>query len=68
MTPFKNDNKRFGASLLALSSTRVGVILANEMYGNHSLVIAIRYGAIRKQFGPNENEIPILEYQTHVSF
>lgn len=68
VTPFKDHNKRFAASLLALSSTRVAVILGSAFYGTHSLVIAIRYAAIRKQFGPNNNEIPILEYQTHVSF
>lgn len=68
VTPFKDLNKRFGASLLALSKTRISIILGNEFYGMHSLVIAIRYAAIRKQFGPNKNEIPILEYQTHVSF
>ena len=33
-----------------------------------ALTIAIRYAAIRKQFGPGngQDEIPILEYQLHV--
>lgn len=33
---------------------------------NIALTTAIRYGAVRKQFGPSrDNEIPILEYQLH---
>lgn len=32
-----------------------------------ALTIAIRYCAVRKQFGPTEdNELPVIEYQTQV--
>ncbi|XP_066246388.1 peroxisomal acyl-coenzyme A oxidase 3-like [Euwallacea similis] len=64
-TPIKDDNRRFGVTLLALSNTRVGVISIIEMYGTHAVTIAVRYAAVRKQFGPKDLEIPILEYQTH---
>lgn len=68
ITAFKDDNKRFGASLIALSKTRVSIISTNELTGSWAVIIAIRYSAVRKQFGPpNNEEIPILEYQTQVS-
>lgn len=33
-----------------------------------AVMIAVRYAAVRKQFGPegSNEEVPILEYQTHV--
>lgn len=64
VTPFVDDSKRFGASLLALSATRVGVIISSELFGTKALTIAVRYAGVRKQFGPGDVEIPILEYQT----
>lgn len=65
-TPYDNESERFGASLLALSATRVEVIVQSEIYGGYALSIAIRYSGVRKQFGPGEQEIPVLEYQTQV--
>lgn len=64
ITPYDNESERFGASLLALSATRVEVIVQSEIYGGFALTIAIRYSGVRKQFGPGEEEIPVLEYQT----
>lgn len=66
ITPYDNESERFGASLLALSATRVEVIVQSEIYGGFALTIAIRYSGVRKQFGPGEEEIPVLEYQTQV--
>jgi hypothetical protein len=36
---------------------------------NQALTIAIRYAAVRKQFGPGngKDEVPIIEYQLHVN-
>ncbi|XP_050305249.1 peroxisomal acyl-coenzyme A oxidase 3-like [Anthonomus grandis grandis] len=65
VTAIKDDNHRFGASLLALSVTRSGVICTAEMYATCALIIAIRYAGVRKQFGTGGSEMPILEYQTH---
>lgn len=64
VSPFKDANKRFGESIGSLSVGRVGIInicLANLQ---KALTIAVRYSAVRRQFGPaNEEEQPILEYQ-----
>lgn len=68
ITAIKDPNKRHGAALGSLSGGRVNITVMVESYGVKALAIAIRYAAVRKQFGPNENEeVPILEYQSHVS-
>lgn len=68
-SPFKDPNKRHGASLGALSIGRINITTISNAYLIKAITIAIRYAAVRKQFGPNEDvEIPILEYQSHVSF
>ncbi len=54
-------------SLGALSNGRVGLTHYGSCFMNRALTIAIRYGAVRKQFGPtSDEEIPIIEYQAHV--
>jgi len=36
-------------------------------YMSIAITIAVRYCAVRKQFGPTENnELPVIEYQTQV--
>lgn len=68
MTAVKDPNKRHGAALGSLSGGRVNIAIIVEAYATKALAIAIRYAAVRKQFGPNEKEeVPILEYQSHVS-
>ncbi|KAK7082183.1 acyl-Coenzyme A oxidase, partial [Halocaridina rubra] len=62
-TPFKDPNKRFGASLGNLSVGRVGIIGFGVVHLRKALTIAIRYSAVRKQFGPAEEELPVIEYQ-----
>ncbi|KAJ8939079.1 hypothetical protein NQ318_008683 [Aromia moschata] len=64
VTPIKDPNKRHGAGLGLLSAGRVIITSVCETLGTKALTIAIRYAAVRKQFGPDE-EIPILEYQSH---
>jgi len=67
-TPFKSSSKRFGASLGSLSTGRVGICSLTIGLLIKCLTIAVRYAAVRKQFGPEPGqEIPIIEYQTHVN-
>lgn len=64
VTPYKDPNKRFGASLGALSGGRVGITGMGACNLKLCMPIAIRYSAVRRQFGPEEGEeIPVLEYQ-----
>lgn len=67
VTRFKSDRDRHGAALGALSMGRVNITGYCEQYGTKALTIAIRYAALRKQFGPEgKEEVAILEYQSHV--
>lgn len=64
VTPYKDPNKRFGASLGALSGGRVGITSMSVVNLRSCIPIAIRYSAVRRQFGPpGKDEIPVLEYQ-----
>ena len=63
----QDPNKRFGISLGALSNGRIGLTYFSYCFMSMALTIAVRYSAVRKQFGATpENEVPILEYQLHV--
>ncbi|KAL1379947.1 hypothetical protein pipiens_014546 [Culex pipiens pipiens] len=66
VSPYKDESKRFGASLGALSGGRVGICGIANMYLMKAISIAIRYSASRKQFGPDDKseEWPVLEYQS----
>lgn len=64
-TPFRDPNKRFGASMGILSGGRVHITTISTAYLQKAVVIATRYSAVRKQFGPDDgaDELPVLEYQ-----
>lgn len=67
VTPYKDPSRRLVASLGSLSAGRVNISCLCETLGVKALTVAIRYAAVRKQFGPNEEEeLPILEYQSLV--
>ncbi|GAB1864727.1 Acyl-coenzyme A oxidase [Camponotus japonicus] len=65
MLAIKDERKRYGSSLGALSSGRVSITLMCSHYMSLALTIAIRYCAVRKQFGPTDknDELPVIEYQ-----
>lgn len=57
-----------GASLGSLSVGRLSIVNICVAYITKAVPIAIRYTAVRKQFGPpNGEELPVLEYQLVVS-
>ncbi|KAG6453258.1 hypothetical protein O3G_MSEX008062 [Manduca sexta] len=64
-SPIRDPKKRFGASLGILSGGRVHITSISTNYLVKAIVIAIRYSAVRKQFGPENaaEEMPVLEYQ-----
>lgn len=64
----QTSSKRFGASLGALSSGRVGISSLAVGLLISCCTIAVRYSCVRKQFGPSPGvEIPVIEYQTQVN-
>lgn len=66
ITPFKDTSKRLGASLGILSGGRVSICGIAATYSVKAITIAIRYSAVRRQFGMDKDskELPILDYQS----
>lgn len=62
-SPIKDPRKRFGTSLSALSGGRAQVINVSHVNLLKAVTIAIRYSAARRQFGPTEDELAVIEYQ-----
>lgn len=62
--------KLLGAILESFSAGRLGIMQESSNTISHAAVIAVRYAAVRKQFGYEKDgpEVPIIEYQLHVSF
>lgn len=66
---FSEPTKILGAALESFSAGRLGIMQESTNTLSQAAVIAVRYAAIRKQFGTDVHgpETPIIEYQLHVS-
>ncbi|KAL1490173.1 hypothetical protein ABEB36_012910 [Hypothenemus hampei] len=68
---FSDPGRILGAALENLSTGRVGIMQESSNNLICAVTIALRYAAVRKQFGPNgdggdtKNEWPLIEYQLH---
>ncbi|KAH8240830.1 hypothetical protein KR026_005838 [Drosophila bipectinata] len=62
----KDERKRLGASLGALSVGRVNITAITYVALSKAVTIATRYAASRRQFGPPNSpaEWPVIEYQS----
>lgn len=59
----KKPEKRFAASLAGLIRGRLGVLIGSTANLRNALTIALRYSAVRRQFGGSSGiEQPILDY------
>lgn len=62
-----SPNFSAGASLGALSGGRVGICGLCLSYFVKAITIAVRYSAVRRQFGPSgSEEYPVIEYELQV--
>lgn len=57
-----------GALLGMLSAGRVAITTLCVTYITKAVSIAVRYCAVKKQFGPDDNELPEIECQLQVCF
>ncbi|XP_055304318.1 peroxisomal acyl-coenzyme A oxidase 3 isoform X2 [Sitodiplosis mosellana] len=64
---FGDPTKILGAALESFSAGRIGIMQESSNTLADAIVIAVRYAAVRKQFGQDINgpEMPIIEYQLH---
>uniref|UniRef100_A0A0K8V1S1 Acyl-coenzyme A oxidase n=1 Tax=Bactrocera latifrons TaxID=174628 RepID=A0A0K8V1S1_BACLA len=62
---FSEPGKVLGAALESFSAGRIGIMQESANTLASAAVIAVRYAALRKQFGPEKDgpEVPIIEYQ-----
>lgn len=66
VSPINSPSKRFFTTIGALVAGRVSVALGALSAMKSGLVIAIRYGDRRRQFGAaGAEETPLLDYRTH---
>ncbi|XP_030377376.1 peroxisomal acyl-coenzyme A oxidase 3 [Scaptodrosophila lebanonensis] len=64
---FTEPAKVLGAALESFSAGRIGIMQESANTLCSAAVIAVRYAAVRKQFGPERqgDEMAIIEYQLH---
>ena len=61
-----SPGRRFFTMLGTLVAGRVSVAAASVSASKTALAVAVRYGDIRRQFGPSSSEeVPILDYRIH---
>ncbi|KAF5278462.1 hypothetical protein FQA39_LY05951 [Lamprigera yunnana] len=64
VTNLSSPGKVFSSTIGNLSTGRVSVIQESSEYLLYAVTIAVRYAAVRKQFGTNP-ELAIIEHQLH---
>lgn len=65
-SPISSEGKRFFTMLGTLVGGRVSIAAASLSISKSALAIAVRYAAMRRQFGASgEPETPILNFRTH---
>jgi len=65
-SPIASPSKRFFTMLGTLVGGRIAVASAGNSAAKSAVTIAVRYGARRRQFGPDgAQETPILDYRSH---
>lgn len=68
---FSDPARILGAALESLSTGRIGIMQESSNNLISAVTIAVRYAAVRRQFGLNgdsqQEELPLIEYQLHVS-
>lgn len=64
---FSEPSKILGAALESLSAGRIGIMHESTNTISHAVVIAVRYAAVRKQFGVDRSgeESSIIDYPLH---
>jgi acyl-CoA oxidase len=61
-----SKEKRFAAMLSGLCRGRLTIVKGSETLLRNAVTVAIRYGAVRRQFGKSgQPETPILDYPLH---
>mmetsp|Transcript_21793 Transcript_21793/g.39737 ORF Transcript_21793/g.39737 Transcript_21793/m.39737 type:complete len:686 (+) Transcript_21793:28-2085(+) len=61
-----SKEKRFASMLAGLARGRLTIVKGTEQLLRSAVTVAIRYGAVRRQFGKSgEPETPILDYPLH---
>ncbi|KAK5644686.1 hypothetical protein RI129_005986 [Pyrocoelia pectoralis] len=69
VTKLSSRGKVFASTIGNLSTGRVTVVQQGSEFLTYAVIIAIRYAAVRKQFGVNKNEeLALIEHQLHESF
>ncbi|UYV61380.1 ACOX3 [Cordylochernes scorpioides] len=64
VSPYKDPQKRFGASMAILSMGRVSIVDSCCVILRKAIAVGIRYSAFRRQFGSKDGqELPVIEYQ-----
>ncbi|XP_077293828.1 peroxisomal acyl-coenzyme A oxidase 3-like [Arctopsyche grandis] len=65
VSPIRDPNRRFGASVGLLSGGRMIVMGMAVNNLQKAIAIAVRYSAVRKQFSPDDSseELAVIEYQ-----